>query len=227
MYFIIVQSILIGTHQITSPRLEERCTSGQASRTMTPMSGIISSEDLSDIESVTDNSTIWDEDSSCSPCPDLDRIILDPFAEEEPRSPRPILSPFKHALVDRIMDEFWTMINQEWASSLTRCAGDTPRSSSSHGSLGNSTGTSSTHMSNKKRQRDEGEDRNSEDNNRKNFRRPISKNYSSKHPSKVVKFACPYRKHAPHTYGIYNYRSCALSHWETVARIKYVPYLIL
>jgi hypothetical protein len=193
---------------------------------MTPMSEITSTEDLSDIGSVTDNSTVWGEDMSCSPCPDLERIVLEPLAEEEPMLPRPILSPFKQALVDRIMDEFWTIINQEWTSSLTRCAGDTPRSSSSHGSLANSTGTSSTQMSNKKRQRDEGEDRSSEDNSRKNPKRPISKHESSKHLSKVVEFACPYRKHAPHTYGIYNYRSCALSHWETVARIKYVPFLI-
>ncbi|PMD24540.1 hypothetical protein NA56DRAFT_548026, partial [Hyaloscypha hepaticicola] len=33
-------------------------------------------------------------------------------------------------------------------------------------------------------------------------------------------FACPFRKHNPQVYSIYDYRVCALNHWGTIARVK-------
>jgi hypothetical protein len=33
-------------------------------------------------------------------------------------------------------------------------------------------------------------------------------------------FACPYRKHNPRKYGVADWRSCALSHHKTIARVK-------
>lgn len=132
---------------------------------------------------------------------------------------RPVLSPMKQALVDRIMDEFWTIINQEWASNLTKCAGETPASSSPPGSNGSLTGGSSPRMANRKHQRDDEDETPPDDNNGRTPKRPNSQPERTP-PKNGVKFACPYRKHDPHKYTIYKHRSCALSHWDTVARVK-------
>jgi hypothetical protein len=194
----------------------------------TPNSGIASSEEFSDVESISDTSTVWAEEVTNKPYLSIDGIISSPSNSEDEtqKSLRPILSPFKQALVDKIMAEFWTIINQEWTANLTRCAGDTPASSASQGSMTTPSAMSSPQMTHKKRQRDDGGDPPPEDNNGRTPKRPHSQSDRMKSARNVVKFACPYRKHAPHTYDIYNYRSCALSHWETVARIKSVsPFL--
>lgn len=190
----------------------------------TPNSGMASSEEFSDTESISDTSTVWAEEVTIKPYLSIDGIISNPCKNEEEnqKSLRPILSPFKQALVDKIMTEFWTIVNQEWAANLTRCAGDTPASSASHGNMNTSSATSSPQIAHKKRQRDDEGDPPPEDNNGRTPKRPHSHNDRTKSTRNIVKFACPYRKHAPHTYDIYNYRSCALSHWETVARIKLV-----
>ena len=36
-----------------------------------------------------------------------------------------------------------------------------------------------------------------------------------------LRLACPFRKYDPRKYTIHNYRSCALSSWDSVARVKY------
>jgi hypothetical protein len=51
----------------------------------------------------------------------------------------------------------------------------------------------------------------------------------SKRPKQVkfekidsLRLACPFRKHNPRKYGIQGWRSCALRHWKTVSRVKFV-----
>lgn len=181
------------------------------------------SEDISDNESVSDCSTDWGDDQiTSSPGSDLYRILEkfpNDHAEGEKNLLRPIMSPMKRDLMDRIMAEFWTIVNQEWAANLTKCAGETPASSSPPGSNGSLVGGSSPQMANRKRQRDDGEDPPPEDNSGRTPKRPNSQSERPP-PKNGVKFACPYRKHAPHRYTIYKHRSCALSHWDTVARVK-------
>jgi hypothetical protein len=182
------------------------------------------SEDISDDVSVSDCSTDWgDDQTTSSPGSDLCRI-LDEFpndhTEGEKNLLRPVLSPMKQDLVNRIMAEFWTIVNQEWAANLTKCAdGETPTSSSPSCSNGGPIGGSSPQTVNRKRQRDDGEDQPPEDNNGRTPKRPNSQSERPP-PKNSVKFACPFRKHAPHRYTIYKHRSCALSHWDTVARVK-------
>jgi hypothetical protein len=181
------------------------------------------SEDISEDESVSDCSTDWGDDQiMSSPGSDLYRILEEfhnDHTEGEKNLLRPILSPMKQDLVDRIMAEFWTIVNQEWAANLTKCAGETPASSSPSCTNGNLIGGSSPQVANRKRQRDDGEDLPPEDNNGRTPKRPNSQPERPP-PKNSVKFACPYRKHSPHTYTIYKHRSCALSHWDTVARVK-------
>jgi hypothetical protein len=37
------------------------------------------------------------------------------------------------------------------------------------------------------------------------------------------RFACPFRKHDPHTYNIHDHEVCAIHSWTTISRLKYVP----
>jgi hypothetical protein len=156
-----------------------------------------------------ENKTIYHELYSIVSNGSLDRLI------------RPILSPMKQVLVDRIMTEFWEIFNQEWSSNLTRCAGDTPTSSNSQGSgTGRQINTSSPEGKDKKRSRDDQEDELPDGNNGRTPKRPRWRCSLPKDSESVTKFACPYRKHDPRVYTISNYRNCALSHWESVARVK-------
>ncbi len=184
------------------------------------------SDEISDNESVSDCSTDWGEDQNTnSPGSDVYRVLAessDNPVEGENNLLRPVLSPMKQALVDRIMADFLTIINQEWAANLTKCAGETPASSSPPGGNGSLIGESSPRMAHRKRQRDDGEEPPPEDNNGRTPKRPNSQSERTP-PKNGVKFACPYRKHDPHRYTIYKHRSCALSHWDTVARVKYEP----
>lgn len=181
------------------------------------------SEDLTDNESISDCSTDWgDIVDTSSPGSDVYRVLSGTHGdhtEGEKDLVRPILSPMKQALVDRIMTEFWTIVNQEWSANLTRYAGETPASSSPPGSNGSLLGGSPPQITNKKRERDDGDDLPPDDNNGRTPKRPNSQSERPP-PKNGVKFACPYRKHAPHRYTIYKHRSCALSHWDTVARVK-------
>jgi hypothetical protein len=200
-------------------------TSGNECESFAPSPETDISEDVSDTESVSDCSTDWGGDQNTStPGSDVYRVLADScdnHIEGEKNLLRPVLSPMKQALVDRIMDEFWTIVNQEWSANLTKCAGETPASSSPPGSNGSLIGGSSPRMANRKRPRDDGEEPPPDENNGRTPKRPNSQSEKTP-PKNGAKFACPYRKHAPHRYTIYKHRSCALSHWDTVARVKYV-----
>jgi hypothetical protein len=139
----------------------------------------------------------------------------------------PILDPMRRELVDKVMEEFWIIFGQ------IMCAD--PDSSERNGSLvdgdqvsnnGNdATSCSSTYSSSqlpsiikhKRRVRDEGDGGDADDQRKKapSKRFPLPSAGAS-----GTRFACPFRKHNPRIYTIYSHRSCALSFWTTIARIK-------
>jgi hypothetical protein len=132
---------------------------------------------------------------------------------------RPMLSPMKQALVDRIMEDFWVIFDQGWSANVTKCTGKTPTSSASQGAFQSFVGSSSSSNGSYKRQRDDGgfpPDENDDG----TPRRLKPRVTSPKDRETILKLACPFRKHDPRTYGVQNYRSCALSSWDTVARVK-------
>lgn len=128
----------------------------------------------------------------------------------------PILDPMKQALADRIMEEFWGIFNYD--STFTACTDKTPQSSAPSSTI-SSPSSSSTRPSQRKRQRDNEDDgRSPNDSNGRKPRQP--RNSPVTNPEESRRLACPFRKHDSRKYSVYNHRACALSHWETISRVK-------
>jgi hypothetical protein len=132
-----------------------------------------------------------------------------------------IQDQMRQRLVDRVMQEFWLIFDREWSNGFKECAGASAYSGSSC-SANNQTDSASSSSSYgpHKRLRDDGDGDSPEkcrDNNR--GPPPIRRGPTSNSGSHL-RFACPFRKHDSQRYSIYSHRVCALSHWETIARIK-------
>lgn len=130
----------------------------------------------------------------------------------------PILDPAGQALIERIMDEFWVMFSQDWVARITQCSGGTPASGDGKG-RGTTVEVGSLSTSQQKRQRSDEEDLPDESGNKK----PRRQGCGSRSPSKLgdpARFACPFRKQDPQKYSIHSHRVCALTSFETIARVK-------
>jgi hypothetical protein len=75
----------------------------------------------------------------------------------------------------------------------------------------------------KRRDRVEDEGISKDDKHRRSHKRPRD-NSTTPRDENSVKFACPYRKHNPAKYGLHETKICAVSHWSSVSRVKYVMY---
>lgn len=137
-----------------------------------------------------------------------------------------ILSHSKQASVNRIMDEFYVVFNQEWTVSLKRATGSPATGSSPLESRPSESSVrrSSSGQSRKRRLRDDEGSPHDDDENNPKKPKPISK--PSDTPSAGFHFACPYYKHDPERYGLNHessnpaYRSCAVKKFASIARMK-------
>jgi hypothetical protein len=131
---------------------------------------------------------------------------------------RSVLDPAREGLVDLVMNEFWAIFNQEWDSGFSQRDGGSRKSDDdSTNSASSVTENSSTGHAQRKRQRIESESPDGdEDRDIKSRQQPKARRDCDDN----VKFACPFRKHDYSTYNIYTHRVCALSHWQTIARVK-------
>ncbi|KAI9773229.1 MAG: hypothetical protein M1839_002191 [Geoglossum umbratile] len=137
---------------------------------------------------------------------------------------RPILDPVKHALVDRVMVEFYALFEANWTANSTNQAAagstSTPPSTQTTGSSTKS--DPPTSKNGKHRMTDRDNDPPDENNH------PKRKRVNSAPPdtaSEGRKLACPFHKRDPQKYGINNatgvtYRTCSGPGWLTVGRIK-------
>lgn len=130
------------------------------------------------------------------------------------------LDPIRQALVDRVMEEFWIIFNHNWDVGFRECAGASSTSSSVPNGSGNLTSESSLPLGSRKRQREDGDLPN--DKNGRDYRGPVGSIAPSSGPEESTRFACPFRKHNTQVYSVYSHPICALSHWETISRVKYV-----
>jgi hypothetical protein len=133
------------------------------------------------------------------------------------------LDPMRQAMVDRVMGEFWMIFNQSWDTGFRECTGGASAASSAT-SFPNGTGTltseSSSSFGPRKRRRDDDDFAN--DKNGKGSGGPDGSLDPGRGIDEVTRFACPFRKHNSLQYSVYSHPVCALSHWETIARVKYV-----
>lgn len=131
----------------------------------------------------------------------------------------------KRELIERLMGHFWAIFNQNWAGQLQTRSGSSD--SSSTGATSNSGAHHQTSSRTKKRKCDnvnDNEDGNaSENGHERDPNGPQNCLLGNDEPS--TPFACPYRKHNPRQYGIENWKSCALTSFTTIARLKCVHVL--
>jgi len=130
----------------------------------------------------------------------------------------PILDPMRKDLVESLMDEFWIMFDQHWAARMTQCPGSSSPSEESR-DQGTQANKVSSITPQQKRQRSEDEDSPDDDGEKKPRKRGGGIQSCSKFDD-VARFSCPFRKHNPQKYGIHSHRVCALTSWETIARVK-------
>ena len=131
----------------------------------------------------------------------------------------PILGLMRQALVERIMDEFWIVFNQDWATGITQHSGGSPTSVDSNDRV-TSAEKESFSSSQQKRQRSDKEDSPDESGNKKPRRQGGHGPRPSSRLTDLARFACPFRKHDPQKYSIHSHRVCALTSWDTIARVK-------
>ena len=142
------------------------------------------------------------------------------------------LSTTNQHIVSRLMQKFWAVSEQIWGE-VRQCAeGRSPVAStneiSSQSSQNGNISQNSNTRHQKKRARETQEDQEDQQSSDGDGQNPKRKRIL--HPDGSdgdrTKFACPYRKHDPQKYCARNWRSCALSPWATVARLKLVRFQI-
>jgi hypothetical protein len=149
-------------------------------------------------------------------------LMSDHSKEEHEKITSPILDSLRDGLIDRIMDKFWLAFDQKWKAQANQCAGNSPTSSgesSAHDNPENICSSTSQSTFSVKRQKSS-DDELPDENGNKKPRRQTNFSGPSKGLNSQGRFACPFRKHDPQKYNMYNRRVCALTHWDTIARVK-------
>jgi hypothetical protein len=141
------------------------------------------------------------------------------------RMVRTLLSPMKRAMIERIMKEFWVLFNQEWSASARKCAASVSSPSSSATSSEKPCSSSSGQnqgITKEKRSRELDDNQDPGDDEEKDPKRPKRMKPSRNEQFSNAKFACPYRKYKPQKYCVRDWRLCALTPLDSVARVKFV-----
>lgn len=136
---------------------------------------------------------------------------------------RPILRPFKQSLMNRLMDQFFEVFNQEWSFNLRKCAGHESTASGSGDTTSdsqNTTGSANSQGRKRKRCNDDEDFPQKNSNDGDPLKRPVNQADPPKDLQKKIQLACPYREHDRHSYSVDNFRSCVLGYWDSVGRVK-------
>jgi hypothetical protein len=148
---------------------------------------------------------------------------LDNSSLPKPASMDVALGILKRALVERTMAKFWAIYDRTWTAKVSNYAGNANNSCSNSVSTLNSTTTSSGNQSSSRisRKRSRGsEDGCTSDADENNSQSSRSNSRNRQSPKHGLKLACPFRKHDPLKYNLHDYPICALSSWNTIARVK-------
>ncbi|KAH9210188.1 hypothetical protein DL95DRAFT_413234 [Leptodontidium sp. 2 PMI_412] len=156
---------------------------------------------------------------------------------------RPVFSPMKQEFIDRIMNEFWVIFNQDNEAAQNSSPATNsiePTETEMGGSFTNSAvaGESSqnvqpdavvnsTDISQKstqstlgRRKREDDDDQDSNNKEGRSPKRPRMLLSPPRNADDSTKFACPYRKRDPRKYCVKYWKACALTPQDTVARVK-------
>jgi hypothetical protein len=142
------------------------------------------------------------------------------FSETEPEVQRPQLSQREGELANSVMLEFWDLWNKDWMSMISQCAGV-------HTATGSASfSTPPTKQNSSQRGSQKHNLPNNDDDKQEGKRDRAPKRPKQNHPSsdsgrESPRFSCPYRKHNPRKYNMHQHKTCALSPFDSVARVKY------
>ena len=145
-------------------------------------------------------------------------------SEEETFSLKPKLSGDQINVVETLMTFFWNIMNKSWGNDVrkrTQRAGDTFSSSAGGSSQRLSSGTSNVVVPlqiNLRKRPVNDDEKDNED--RPNKHRRNTPN-DLVDPLEKIKLSCPYRKQNRRKYNVHTYRTCALSSFPDIARVKY------
>jgi hypothetical protein len=127
-------------------------------------------------------------------------------------------TPHAQALLERpVKDSF----DPTWTAHVRSFAGNSGNASSSSGSgaFGNSSRGYKSSSQGRKRSRDEAEDHSLGGNDR-NPNNPRPCRAVGEGDEITFRFACPFHKHDPVRYNVHDYRTCAISAWGTIWRLR-------
>jgi hypothetical protein len=130
------------------------------------------------------------------------------------------LSPAKRELVERLMEEFWVIFNQNWKGIPLQRGSTSPPGSGSGSTTSRSGSPKPTTSSTTKRSRDNGDDEDQDESSGRGVKRFQNAPKAPDISDNPGIFACPFRKHNPKKYSVKEWRICALTGYKSVARLK-------
>jgi hypothetical protein len=132
------------------------------------------------------------------------------------------LAASKEKLIDRLMEDFWILFDQIQHTGVISHGSDPT-------SVGPTTSSSNTApfalnspVRGSKRGLDNQDDPESDDDSQRRYEPPRKGSAVLDLGSSRPNFACPYRKHNPRKYSITEWRTCALTPHNSIARVKYM-----
>ncbi|PVH75679.1 hypothetical protein DL98DRAFT_643694 [Cadophora sp. DSE1049] len=203
----------------TKGSYENHCTDKEAWACVEPHKASSVSETRDD----SDNG--YADDHGGSKGGNFDISFAGAFQDDKSWNVTSILSPTKQAVVDRVMEEFWSLFDNRWLRKIREhTGGQRYQSPNQTQSSKNSTGDSSSTRSQNttgKRQLQSPNNQSEDDGDAKRQRKsPRQEQKTNQRVLDAPKFAYPFRKYDRCKYNLYSYRCCAQSHWPNISRLK-------
>jgi len=212
------QELLLGQHQnlATDPSISKFANnSSQNTQPITNTSP--ASEATTDVS--TSDTTEWEDDSDTeTEYGHGELTVSDTYKHLDIM--RSILLPERTNLVNRIMQEFWIIFYQDWATKFRKCGTNTSSTPSTTREC-RIADQSAPSSGPQKHQREDDDPLPPDDRQGRDQKRPRYGSVVSGLIDDSMRLACPYRKHDPRRYSVQLWQSCALTSHDTVARVKY------
>lgn len=144
---------------------------------------------------------------------------------EEDATPKPpTLTGDRRNRVEQVMETFWDLMNKSWKYriyEMTRNPGEAGASSITNESASQTTSaTSSLLIPSQKSLGKRPANDDERDNEERQPKRNRDNSNLSADASEKIKYSCPYRKHNRRRYNVHTHRTCALTGFPDIARIK-------
>jgi hypothetical protein len=144
---------------------------------------------------------------------------------EENITPKPpTLTGDQRNRVEQVMETFWDVMNKNWKYRIyekTRNPGEAGASSTTNETTSQTTsGTSSLLIPSQKSLGKRPANDDERDNEERQPKRNRDDSNLSADASEKIKYSCPYRKHNRRKYNVHTHRTCALTGFPDIARIK-------